>query len=79
MRNEKRSFETLLYSVTPNVVNEIIKKNGWTEDEAMERFAQSKVYSYLEDEKTKVWQYSALMIAELFNEERKGALVFPEV
>lgn len=79
MKNEKRSYETLLYSITPSVVDKIVKMNGWTEDEAMERFTQSRVYSYLEDEKTKVWQYSALMIAELFNEERKGALVFPEV
>ena len=45
----------------------------------MERFTQSKLYTYLEDEKTKVWQYSALMLAELFNEEREGQLVLPEV
>ena len=75
----ERSFETLLYGITANVVAKIMELNGWTEDEAMERFAQSKLYSYLEREETKVWQYSALMLAELFNEERAGRLSLPEV
>lgn len=75
----ERSFETLLYGITANVVAKIMELNSWTEDEAMERFTQSKLYSYLEREETKVWQYSALMLAELFNEERAGRLSLPEV
>ena len=68
----KKSFETLLYSITANVVQKIVDLNGWTEDEAMERFVRSKLYSYLEREETKVWQYSAFLLAQLFNEERAG-------
>lgn len=75
----KRSFETLLYSITAAVVNEIIKRTNWSEDEAMERFSRSKVYAYLEKEETKVWQYSAVMLADLFDEERAGKLCLPEV
>ena len=75
----ERSYENLLYSITANTVAKIMELNGWSEDQAMERFTQSKLYTYLEDEKTKVWQYSALMLAELFNEEREGQLVLPEV
>ena len=75
----ERSFETLLYGITANVVAKIMELNGWTEDKALERFTQSKLYSYLEREETKVWQYSALMLAELFNEERAGRLSLPEV
>ena len=75
----ERSFETLLYGITANVMAKIMKLNGWSEDEVIERFTQSKVYSYLEREETKVWQYSALMLAELFNEERVGRLSLPEV
>lgn len=74
-----RSYETLLYGITANVVAKIMELNDWSENEAMERFARSKLYSYLEREETKVWQYSALMLAQLFNEERTGRLVFPEV
>lgn len=75
----ERSFETLLYGITANVVAKIMELNGWSENEAMERFTQSKLYSYLEREETKVWQYSRLMLAELFNEERAGRLSLPEV
>ncbi len=75
----ERSYETLLYSITANVVSKIIELNGWNENEALERFTKSKLYSYLEKEETKVWQYSALMLAQLFNEERMGRLSLPEV
>ena len=75
----ERSFETLLYSITPNVIAKIMELNEWSEDEAIERFTSSKLYSYLEMEETKVWQYSALMLAQLFMEERTGRLYLPEV
>jgi len=75
----ERSYETLLYTITANTVYKIMELNGWTEDQAMERFTQSRLYSYLEKEETKVWQYSTLMLAELFNDERSGRLSFPEV
>lgn len=44
----ERSFETLLYSITANVTQKIMELNGWSENEAMEHFTQSKLYSYLE-------------------------------
>lgn len=75
----ERSYETLLYLITANTVAKIMEINGWKEDETIERFTESKIYSFLEREETKVWQYSAMMIACLFNEEREGRLVLPEV
>jgi len=75
----ERSYEILLYGITANTVAKIMELNGWGEDEAFERFTSSKVYSYLEKEETKVWQYSSLMLAQLFNEERSGMLSLPEV
>ncbi len=74
-----RSFETLLYGITANVTQKIAQENGWSEDVALERFTRSKLYSFLEKEQTKVWQYSSTMLAQLFNEERAGQLVLPEV
>lgn len=74
-----RSFETLLYGITANVVSKLMEENGWSEDEAMKRFFSSKTYAYLEREESKVWQYSATMIAQLFNDERAGTLTLPEV
>lgn len=74
-----RSYETLLYGITAHTIAKIMELNGWSENEAMERFTRSKLYTYLEKEETKVWQYSALMLAELFNEECAGKLALPEV
>ena len=76
---KERSFETLLYGITAHAVARIMELNGWPEDLAMERFTSSNLYAYLEREESKVWQYSALMLAELFNEERMGRLSLPEV
>ena len=75
----ERSFETLLYGITANTVAKIMELNNWSEDIAMERFTSSKIYSFLEREETKVWQYSALMLAQLFNEERSGKFALQEV
>ena len=74
-----RSFEALLYGITSHTVSKIMEETGWSEDVAMERFTSSKLYSYLEAEETKVWQYSAAMLAELFRDERAGRLSLPEV
>ena len=69
----ERSYETLLYGITANVVAKIMESTGWTENEAMKRF------THLEREETKVWQYSAVMLVQLFEGERAGRLVLPEV
>ena len=75
----EKDFEIMLYGITANVIAKIMELNNWAEDVAMELFVQSKVYSYLEREETKVWHYSSLMLAQLFNEERAGKFSLPEV
>lgn len=74
----EKEFESLLYTITANTVNLIMQQTGWNKDTAMERFVRSKVYSQLEKEETKVWHYSATMLAQLFDDERTGNLVWPE-
>lgn len=37
----ERSYETLLYSITSNVVNRLMEINNWSIDEALERFISS--------------------------------------
>ena len=72
-------FEDILYTITSHVVEKKKKKTGWDEDTALDRFLHSEIYSLLEREETKVWHYSATMIAQLFEDERSGNLVLPEV
>ena len=75
----ERSYEALLYKITAAVTARIAEMNGWSEDEAIEKFVSSELYSYLEKEETKIWQYSSAMLAELFSDEQSGRLSFPEV
>lgn len=74
-----KSFELIMHLITPEVVHKIMEMNNWSEDYALERFTESKLYSILEKEETKTWHYSALMLAQLFNDERSGNLSFPDV
>ena len=77
MGNEK--FEAILPIITAALTNESIKKYGLNEDEAISRLYASEVYKLLEDERTKLWQYSTEMLLELLEREESGNLILPEV
>lgn len=68
----------MLPELTAEVVGIIIDRTGWNEDEAISRFMRSEVYNRLQDESTKTWYYSSSMLADLFDEEQNGRLVWPE-
>jgi hypothetical protein len=72
-------FEDLLSIIVTNTVSIIAKNNNWDNDYALNRFLSSNVYSTLEKEETKVWHLSSYMLAKLFEDEREGYLVWPEV
>ncbi len=75
----KEQFENLLSTIVTKTVTLIMKKNNWNEEKALYRFVTSKVYSLLEQEETKVWHLSAWLLAALFEDERSGNLVWPQV
>lgn len=76
---DKDRFSTLMAVITPDIIDKIMKKYNLDEDKAMALFHRSELYKALENEDTKVWQYSSEMIVELFDREMKGNLEFPEV
>ena len=76
---DKNEFEDLLQLIVTSTVSLIMKKNKWDEDYALTRFVQSKVYTELEKEETKVWHLSSNMLAILFEEEREGRLLWPDI
>ena len=76
---DKDRFSALMAIMTPDIISKIMERFEMDEDKAMAAFHRSELYKTLEKENTKVWQYSALMLAELFNEERAGRLSLPEV
>lgn len=75
----KDRFSALMAMMTSDIISKIMDKYGLDEDKAMALFHKSEVYKALENEDTKVWQYSSEMIVELFDREMNGNLEFPEV
>lgn len=75
----RKDFEDLLTIIVTNTVSIIIKQTKWDEEYALNRFIKSKVYKNLEKEDTKVWHLSPLMLARLFQEEREGNLIWPQI
>ena len=69
----------LLTVVVPMVVGEIIKATGLDEKTAVERFFASRVYGELLDETRKLWHYSPMVLASMYDEEVKtGSITYPE-
>ena len=79
MCKKEIDFEILLYDITSKVIEHIIEFKKLEENIAIEMFLKSKVYSLLENEKTKIWQYSPLTIAMLYIDESMNKLDLSEV
>lgn len=69
----------ILVLLVPQVIKEIMDNENQTESEATENFYTSKVYSVLENEKSKLWHLSPKALYELYKQERQtGKIDFPE-
>lgn len=76
---EQTKFEAMLVLIVPKVIGLISKETGLDEMTATSNFYASKVYSLLEQEDTKLWHLSPLMLYHMYDEERKtGNITFPE-
>lgn len=76
---EKKKFETMLMLLVPQVIHLIVENYLYDEVTASKEFYSSKVYSFLEQEDTKLWHLSALTLFNMFDEEKKtGTFTFPE-
>lgn len=76
---EKQKFEAMLILLVPQVIHLIAENYPYDEVSAAKEFYDSKVYSFLEQEDTKLWHLSALTLFNMFDEEKKtGTFTFPE-
>ena len=76
---EKVKFIALLPLITADVADKIMSKYKFDEDKAISEFSKSQLYALLENEETKIWQYSTEMLLDLYNRELSGNLILPEV
>lgn len=76
----QEQFIALMPYISSDLVGMIATKNNITEDEAITKLYASKLYDLLEQEDTKLWQYSTDMLYSLFEqEETTGNITFPDV
>lgn len=77
---EKQEFVALMPYISADLVYTIVKRRGISEEAAIMKLYASKLYEKLEDEGTKLWQYSTPMLYSLLEyEEQTGELHFPDV
>ncbi len=76
---EQKKFEAMLVLIVPKVVGLIAQNYGLDEVAATRSFYESRVYSLLEQEDTKLWHLSPLTLFNMYDEERKtDNITFPE-
>lgn len=76
---EQKKFEAMLVLIVPRVIGLIVQESGLDELTATRVFYESKLYSLLEQEDTKLWHLSPLTLFNMYDEERKtGNITFPE-
>lgn len=76
---EHKKFEAMLVLIVPKVIGLIVENYRIDEVTASKKFYESKVYSLLEEEDTKLWHLSPFMLFHMYDEETKtGNITFPE-
>lgn len=69
----------LSIAIVPQTVSLIAEKEHISENEALNEFYNSKVYSLLSKEETKMWHYSPMCLYSMWKDEKEtGEVVFPE-
>ena len=76
----QEQFLAIMPFISTDLVEMIAQKEGISENQAIAKLYKSKLYSILEREETKLWQYSTEMLYSLFiQEEKTGNIEFPDV
>ena len=74
-----KKLEAILILLVPQVVQLICENYPVDEMAASREFYESKVYSLLEQEDTKLWHFSPLTLFNMYDEEKKtGNFEIPE-
>ena len=76
----QEQFHALMPVICADIVSLIVAKRDIPETEAIQLLYSSKLYADLEQEDTKVWQYSTYMLYSLLEQEwSSGTVRYPDV
>ena len=68
----QEKFVAMMPYISADLIYMIVNKQGISEEEAIKKLYASKLYAALENEETKVWQYSTQMLYSLLEQEEKN-------
>ena len=73
-------FHALMSIISADIVNMITQKHCVSDKVAIKMLYTSQLYAALENEETKVWQYSTPMLYSLLEQEwSSGTIHYPDV
>lgn len=76
----QEQFDAIMPYICADLVAMIASKQNISHTQAITKLYNSKLYEALEQEDTKVWQYSTAMLFSLLEQEEKnGKILFPDV
>ena len=76
----KEEFAAIMPYISADLAAMIAEKQGVPGEEAIKKLYGSQLYAALENEETKLWQYSTQMLYSLLlQEEKTGKIEFPDV
>lgn len=72
-------FSAILAIIVPPIIDLITKNSNVSDDIAISRFYQSRLYQELSDESSKLWHYSPLTLYTMYQDELlTGSYDYPE-
>jgi len=75
----QENLNTLLTFITPGIIQLLVEARHIQPEAAAMILYNSKLYSLLEDEKTKLWHLSYTLLYDMLEEElTTGEITFPE-
>lgn len=76
---DKAKFNAVFPIIIASLADEIMDKSNMPENKAIEELYTSQLYSALENEETKAWQYSTEKLYDLYRMEKEnGRMELPE-
>ena len=73
-------FSAMLAIIVPPIIDLITQNSNVSDDIAISRFYQSRLYQELSDESSKLWHYSPLTLYTMYQDELlTGSYDYPEV
>ena len=76
----QEQFAAILPYISADLISMIVNKKSLSEEAAILKLYTSKLYAALEQEDTKLWQYSTQMLYSLLEQEEQTETIrYPDV